>query len=75
MKVRVLPRSQEAKLLEMKILSNRFREWFWKELAWLLPKNLVMWATIRLIAHATQGKYGTTIVPELTAMEALERWE
>lgn len=40
-----------------------------------LPRWLVRWATIRLIAHATVGKYGRTIVPELSAMEALKRWD
>jgi hypothetical protein len=43
--------------------------------AFRLPKWLVMWATVRLVVHATSGKYETTIVPELTAMEALQRWE
>ncbi len=27
------------------------------------------------LAHATQGKYGTTIVPELSMMDAIKRWE
>ena len=44
-------------------------------LAWKLPKWLVMWASIRMIANATQGIYSSTIVPELGAMDALERWE
>jgi hypothetical protein len=44
-------------------------------LAWRLPKQLVMWATIRLVAHATTGKYSSTVVPELSAMDALKRWE
>lgn len=43
-------------------------------LAWRLPKRLVYWASIRLIANATQGKYSSTVVPELTAIEALKRW-
>lgn len=43
--------------------------------AWKLPKWLVMWASVRLMAHATTGKYGTTIVPELSAIDALKRWE
>ena len=50
-------------------------EKFWKKLAWLLPRKLVMWAAIRLAAHATQGKYGTTIVPELSMMDAIKRWD
>ncbi len=47
---------------------------FWVWLAWKLPKGLVYWASIRLMAHATQGVYGSTIVPELTAMEAIQLW-
>lgn len=48
---------------------------FYRWLAWRLPKYLVYWAAIRLIAFATSGKYGNTIVPELSAMDALDRWE
>lgn len=47
----------------------------WIKLAWLLPETLVYFCTIRLIANATQGKYSNQIVPELTAMDALKRWE
>jgi hypothetical protein len=43
--------------------------------AWKLPHWLVMWASVRLIAHATTGKHGHTVVPELTAVDALKRWE
>ena len=46
----------------------------WMKIAWLLPKRLVMWASIRLIAHATQGQYGNQLVTELGAMDALDRW-
>lgn len=45
--------------------------WF----AWRLPKYLVYWAAIRLIAHATTGKYSDQEVPALAAMDALKRWE
>jgi len=44
-------------------------------IAWRLPKYLVMWCSVRLISHATVGRYGSTVVPELTAMDALQRWE
>ena len=44
------------------------------KLAWAMPKWLVYWCAIRLVAHATSGEYGSTIVPELTAMDALKRW-
>uniref|UniRef100_A0A6M3XXP5 Uncharacterized protein n=1 Tax=viral metagenome TaxID=1070528 RepID=A0A6M3XXP5_9ZZZZ len=50
-------------------------EKFYRWLAWRLPKQLVMWASIRLIAHATQGEYSNQVVPDLSAMDALKRWE
>ena len=53
------------------VKKEKFQMWF----AWSLPKWLVMWAAVRLIAHATTGKYGTTVVPELSAMDALKRWD
>lgn len=43
-------------------------------IAWRLPRRLVMWCAIRLMANATQGQYDTQIVPELKAMDALQRW-
>lgn len=43
-------------------------------IVWRLPKRLVMWAYYRVLAHATTGKYGKTIVPEITAMDAVDRW-
>ena len=43
-------------------------------LAWILPARLVYWCAIRVNAHATSGKYGNQEVPQLRAMEALERW-
>lgn len=46
-----------------------------KWVAWMLPQRIVYWCVIRVVAAATQGQYGDTIVPELTAMDALDRWE
>lgn len=54
---------------------SRQIEKFWEWLAWRLPKPLVMWAAVRLGAHATTGAYSDTVVPELTFMDALKRWE
>lgn len=54
---------------------ERAKEAFWMKLAWLLPKTLVKWAAVRLGAHATTGKYGNQIVPELGFMDALKRWD
>lgn len=44
-------------------------------IAWKLPRWLVYWATIRLAAHATMGRHSGTVVPDLTVMDALQRWE
>jgi len=43
-------------------------------IVWRLPKRFVMWSYIRVVAHATTGEYGNTIVTDLTAMDALKRW-
>ena len=48
--------------------------YLYKKIAWILPKSLVYWVSIRLIVNATQGKYSNQVVPELTAMDALQRW-
>ena len=47
----------------------------WTWIAWRLPKKLVYWATIRLISHATVGEYSNQVVPDLNAIDALNRWE
>ena len=44
-------------------------------LVWRLPKSLVMWCGFRIGVHATQDEYGKTIVPDLTFMDAMKRWE
>lgn len=43
--------------------------------AWRVPRRLAMWCFIRVLAHATTGEYGATVVPELSAMDALQRWK
>ena len=53
---------------------NRRVERIQMAVAWLLPRWLVKWAAIRLMAHATQGYWENQIVPELTALDALKRW-
>ena len=50
---------------------EKFYLWF----VWKLPRNLVMWCAVRVGAYATTGEYGHTIVPELSFMDALKRWE
>lgn len=42
--------------------------------AFCLPRWLVFYAAIRLVSHATTGRYGCTVVPTLTLFDALDRW-
>ncbi len=51
------------------------REKLWVWLAWHMPRKLAYWCTMRLIAHATSGKYGDTLVPGITAIDVLTRWD
>ena len=44
-------------------------------IAWHLPRYLVMWCAVRVHAHATTGQYSSQVVPDLTAMDALKRWD
>ena len=46
-----------------------------RDIAWMLPRRLVYWCAIRLMAAATAGRYSDQIVPELYAMDALQRWD
>ena len=50
---------------------DKICEW----IAYRLPKRVVYFCAIRLGVHATTGKFSNTIVPEVTFMTALERWE
>lgn len=60
-------------LLRWKLARMPERICMW--LAWRLPRQLVMWCAIRLMAHATQGKYGSQEVGTVSIMDALQRWE
>ena len=48
---------------------------FYRWLASKLPRKLVMWCAYRIVANATTGVYSNQVVPELSAMDALKRWE
>jgi len=43
--------------------------------AWILPRRLVFWCYIRVMAHATSGPYGIYHPDEVTYKQACERWE
>lgn len=63
------------RLIHVKYEINRKREKFRIWVAWKLPKNIAYWATIRVGAHATTGKYEDQVVPELGFFDALDRWD
>lgn len=44
------------------------------KLSHMLPRRLVMWCAVRVILNATHGEHENQVVPELTAMDALQRW-
>jgi hypothetical protein len=58
-------------------LAWSFREWHETTLLRIvrrLPRWLVYWCAVRLMAHATQGKWSNQCASDLTAIEALQRW-
>ena len=50
-------------------MKEKFLIW----ISWKMPRGIVYWCAIRLMAHATQGQYENQIVPDLTAMDAHKR--
>lgn len=59
---------------EMMMLARRWREWAVMAIAWHMPGWLVYWCAIRLMAHGTTGRYGTTDPSTLSVIDALKRW-
>ena len=51
-------------------MRNKISMW----IAWKIPDRIIYWCAIRVIAYATQGSYSSQIVPELTAMDAIDRF-
>jgi hypothetical protein len=47
---------------------------FWMFLVKFIPRKLKLFCAIHILAYATTGKYGKTVVPELTALEAIDRY-
>lgn len=45
------------------------------KITWLMPKYLIMWCALRLMAFATQGEYGHEHPDDVSIMTALGRWE
>lgn len=66
-------RASVEHIVEMRVgeLTGRLAQW----IAWHLPHRVVAWAGYRIGAQATQGKYSQQLVPELTYIDAMKRWE
>ena len=47
---------------------------FWYWVVSRLPKKMVYFCFMHVMAHATTGKYSSTVVPELTGMDAIDRY-
>ena len=57
----------------MEAFSNReMCFWFW--LARRLPKSMLYFCFMQVMALVTTGKHGNTVVPDLTGMEAIKRF-
>lgn len=60
---------------ELRYLKRKYKQKAAAAIAWRLPKSVAYWAAIRVGANATTGKYATQVVPELTFMDAIRRWD
>jgi len=58
-----------------KCLVNKYQDKAAMFVAWMLPRRVVLWAYVRVMAHATSGPYGTENVDSITYSTAYRRWE
>lgn len=47
---------------------------FWLWIVKRLPKRVVYFCFLHVMSYATSGKYSGTIVPELSGMDAIDRY-
>ena len=47
---------------------------FWYFLVGLLPKKMVYFCFMKVMAYSTTGKYGSTVVSGLSGMGAIKRY-
>jgi len=47
---------------------------FWYWVVQLLPTKVIYFCFMQVMAFSTTGKYGSTVVPELTGMDAVKRY-
>ncbi len=53
---------------------ERAKEWLAIQIAYALPRRLVLWCAVRLAVHASSGPYSDEPVPDLKVIDALARW-
>jgi len=53
---------------------KEWKEWFWMQMAYRLPKRLVYWCAVRVVA-AAQMSYASREMGTLTGTECLREWE
>ena len=54
----------------MRIYELKF--WYW--LVRKLPKKIIYFCFMHVMAYATSGEYSKTVVPDLTCIEAIKRY-
>lgn len=58
----------------LELLRHDWKERLIRAIVWRLPHSIVMWAYVRVAAHATSGEYSDTHPNEIGLMDALDRW-
>jgi hypothetical protein len=53
---------------------REFQEWLAIKIAWMLPRQVALWAMIRVAAHATTGQWGNESPSELDYRKMHDRW-
>ena len=52
--------------------TKQVKVWYW--LVNMLPTKMIYFCFMHVMAYSTTGKYGSTIVPELTGVDAIKRY-
>ena len=58
----------------MKNLSTREINFLFWIVKYLIPKRVIYFSFMHVMVYSTTGKYGNTIVPELSGMDAIDRY-
>jgi hypothetical protein len=56
-------------------MNDVLKDKFWLNLARHLPRKLIMWCAVVLIAEATSGENSHIAVGNLTCVDALKSWD